>query len=88
MFLIVGDKLSNNCRSLLDIVHKNGKVGYQVENVDELNNISFKGVTSIGITSGASTPPLVTKEIIDELNEYKEGYIFKSHLKENDYVII
>ena len=88
MFLIVGDKLSNNCRSLLEIVLKNGKIGYQVENVNELNNISFKGINSIGVTSGASTPPLVTKEIIDELNEYKEGYIFKSNLKENDYVII
>lgn len=86
MFIIIGDKLSNNCQSMYDLLVNNHKHVYKVEDVLELNQISFENVNSIGITAGASTPPCLIKEIIEELENYYSGKIFTSKLHDKDYL--
>lgn len=87
-FIIVGDKLSNNSRSLLDLVIKNNKLGHLVEKVEDLKDINLSGITSIGITSGASTPPLVVDEVIKTLENIESIKEIKSILVDDDYIKI
>lgn len=83
-FIIVGDKLSNNCDSLYKIALQNNKEAYKIETVEELNNIDLSKFNSIGITAGASTPPKILYEIIDQINSNCKKYI--SSLTNCDYI--
>lgn len=67
MFLVVGDKKSNNCNSLLKIILDNNKRGFLVESCEDLHAIDFSNVKSIGITAGASTPHKILEEIIAKI---------------------
>ena len=88
MFIIVGDKLSNNTRSLLDLVINHKKKGYQVEKVEDLMGIDFSLAKSVAVTSGASTPPLVVKEIIDTIKSIETITHIESKLTSDDYIKI
>ncbi|MBQ6817909.1 MAG: 4-hydroxy-3-methylbut-2-enyl diphosphate reductase [Bacilli bacterium] len=83
-FIIVGDKLSNNCDSLYKIAIQNNKDAYKIETVEELNDIDLTKYKKIGITAGASTPPKILYEIIDQINSKSHKYI--STLNNNDYI--
>ena len=83
-FIIVGDKLSNNCDSLYKIAIQNNKDAYKIETVEELNDIDLTKYKKIGITAGASTPPKILYEIIDQINSKCHKYI--STLNNNDYI--
>lgn len=84
LFIIVGDKLSNNCKSLYDLVLHNNKKAIMITNVDDLNDFNIKDYQKIGVTGGASTPISVLKEIINEIND--ECTTFKSKLIKSDYI--
>ena len=86
MFIIVGDKLSNNCKSLYNIVKNNGKEVILIRNVNDLNNYHdlLNKFTSIGVTGGASTPKAILKEVIEEINMNPKVYISK--LSKADYI--
>lgn len=83
-FIIVGDKLSNNCESLYQIAINNNKNAYKIETVDELNNIDLSPFNTIGVTAGASTPPKILYEVINQINEGKN--IYKTQLNNSDYI--
>lgn len=83
-FIIVGDKLSNNCGSLYQIAINNNKNAYKIETVDELNNIDLSPFNTIGVTAGASTPPKILYEVINQINEGKN--IYKTQLNNSDYI--
>ncbi len=67
MFLVVGDKKSNNCNSLLKIILDNNKKGYLIETSEDLQKIDFTNVQTVGVTAGASTPHQILEEIINML---------------------
>lgn len=83
-FIIVGDKLSNNCDSLYKIALNNNKYAIKIETVEELNNYDLSKFNKIGITAGASTPPAILKEIITQINTNTKQY--KSNLKNSDFI--
>ena len=67
MIIIVG-KNSSNTKEIAKICKKVNPLTYQVETYDQLRQlkIDFKNKT-VGISAGASTPPWIIKETIDEL---------------------
>ena len=83
-FIIVGDKLSNNCDSLYKIALNNNKKAIKIETVEELNNYDLSNFKTIGITAGASTPPAILNEVIEQINKNKTNY--KSELHNSDYI--
>ena len=65
VFLVVGAQNSSNCNRLKDVAEANGLPAFLINSVEELDMSWLKGVSNVGITSGASTPDSLVKEIID-----------------------
>ena len=68
VMIIIGCKNSSNTKEIAKICKKVNPLTYQVETYDQLRQlkIDFKNKT-VGISAGASTPPWIIKETIDEL---------------------
>ena len=68
VMIIIGGKNSSNTKEIAKICKKVNPLTYQVETYDQLRQlkIDFKNKT-VGISAGASTPPWIIKETIDEL---------------------
>lgn len=65
-YIVVGDKRSNNCKSLLDVASKIHP-SFKVENKDELKDIDLSMYKTVGVTAGASTPRILLDEVIEEI---------------------
>ena len=65
VFLVVGAQNSSNCNRLKDVAEANGLPAFLINSVEELDMNWLDGVVNVGITSGASTPDSLVKEIID-----------------------
>ena len=68
VMIIIGGKNSSNTKEIAKICKKVNPFTFQVETYDQLRQlkIDFKNKT-VGISAGASTPPWIIKETIDEL---------------------
>ena len=68
VMITIGGKNSSNTKEIAKICKKVNPLTYQVETYDQLRQlkIDFKNKT-VGISAGASTPPWIIKETIDEL---------------------
>ena len=68
--IVVGDRRSSNSRRLVEVVKQRaGKPAYLVDNVSEIDPAWLRGVNTVGVTSGASTPSEVTRSVIRYLEE-------------------
>lgn len=72
--IVVGDPRSNNTRRLAKVAEEVAKVkAYRIEQLGELDLEWLKGINCVGVTSGASTPTHLTRQIIDFLEQYDEN---------------
>ncbi len=63
--IVVGDKRSNNTNRLAQVAEEiAGSQAIRVDSVKDLNPEMLQGKESIAITSGASTPSQITREVI------------------------
>lgn len=70
LVIVVGDKTSNNCKKLTEIAKNVAKKDVvQIESIEELDLQFVKQYHTVGITSAASTPYAITKEVIDVLEQ-------------------
>lgn len=69
--IIVGDKNSSNTKKLVTASESMGIHTVLVDNLDELKKLDFYNINSISISSGASTPEYIVKEIIEYLQSKK-----------------
>lgn len=69
--IVVGDPMSNNSNRLVQVSQEiAGTPAVRIEDVSQLNREWLDGLTKVGVTSGASTPTQVTKEVIQYLEDY------------------
>lgn len=72
--LVLGDNKSSNTRKLFEISKKYCKNTFLLETIQDLQlNISSKDV-KIGITAGASTPPVIIKEAVNAMSETNKEF--------------
>lgn len=64
--IVIGGSQSSNTRKLCEICRANCAKTYYIQSVNDLGNLGFTPVRSVGITAGASTP----KKIIEEVQSY------------------
>ena len=73
--IILGDNKSSNTRKLYEISKKYCKNTFLCESIKDLQlNISSENVT-IGITAGASTPPVIIKEAVNAMSETNNDFM-------------
>jgi 4-hydroxy-3-methylbut-2-enyl diphosphate reductase len=70
MMIVVGGKNSANTTRLYQICKKI-KPSYHIESADEIQKKWLRGVKSVGITAGASTPKDQLKRIYRFLKQLK-----------------
>ncbi|SFU37009.1 4-hydroxy-3-methylbut-2-enyl diphosphate reductase [Alicyclobacillus macrosporangiidus] len=72
--IVVGDPRSNNSNRLAQVAEEIAKVpAHRVADVTEINPAWLKGIRTVAVTAGASTPTAITKEVIDYLEQFDEN---------------
>ena len=73
LVLVVGSKNSSNSVRLVEVAKEYGaNNAYLIDYASEVKEEWFAGVETIGVTSGASVPELLVKDLLEELA--KRGY--------------
>lgn len=69
--IVVGDPRSNNSNRLAQVSEEiAGVPAYRVADVSEIQQQWLEGISRVAVTSGASTPTALTKEVISYLEQY------------------
>ena len=71
MMIIIGSKASANTKRLYEISRSLNKRSYWVNSKKEIRPDWFKGVQTVGITAGASTPESSIKEITEFISSLR-----------------
>lgn len=72
LVIVVGDPKSNNSNRLAQVSEEiAGTKAYRIADVSEISREWLEGVRKVGVTSGASTPTPITKEVIAFLEQYE-----------------
>jgi 4-hydroxy-3-methylbut-2-enyl diphosphate reductase len=71
VFLVVGAQNSSNCNRLKEVAELNGVPAFLINSVEELDPKWLADVVNVGVTSGASTPDSLVRDIIDFINPNK-----------------
>ena len=68
LVLVVGSTNSSNLVRLVEVAKEYGaKAAYLIDYASEVKDEWFEGVETIGVTSGASVPELLVKDLLEEL---------------------
>ena len=70
LMLVVGSENSSNSQRLVDVAKNSGCAkSYLIEDYKKIDWVKVKDANSIGITSGASAPDHLVKEVISSIQE-------------------
>ena len=69
--IVIGSKSSANSVRLFEIAREINPNSCFIENVSELDSEWFHGISSVGVTAGASTPPWVIEKTMLFLTSFK-----------------
>ncbi|HZO68963.1 MAG: 4-hydroxy-3-methylbut-2-enyl diphosphate reductase [Kribbellaceae bacterium] len=73
LMIVVGSRNSSNSVRLVEVAVEHGaKAGYLVDFADEIDEAWLDGVDSVGVTSGASVPEVLVRDVLSWLAE--RGY--------------
>ncbi|MCG7292193.1 4-hydroxy-3-methylbut-2-enyl diphosphate reductase [Corynebacterium afermentans] len=73
LVIVVGSQNSSNSRRLVEVALEAGaKESHLVDYASQVKDEWFDGVSTVGVTSGASVPEILVKELVEELA--RRGY--------------
>ena len=73
LVIVVGSSNSSNSVRLVEVALEHGaRSAYRVDNAGEVDEAWFDGVSTVGVTSGASVPEILVQEVLAYLAE--RGY--------------
>ncbi|MCG7274434.1 4-hydroxy-3-methylbut-2-enyl diphosphate reductase [Corynebacterium afermentans] len=73
LVIVVGSQNSSNSRRLVEVALEAGaKESHLVDYASQVKDEWFDGVSTVGVTSGASVPEILVKELVEELG--RRGY--------------
>ena len=68
LVIVVGSKNSSNSRRLVEVALEAGTpASYLVDYASQIEDAWFEGVETVGVSSGASVPEILVKELMEEL---------------------
>jgi len=71
LVIVVGSRNSSNSVRLVEVALEYGaKASYLVDYAEEIQDEWFTGVETIGLTSGASVPEILVKDVLARLHEH------------------
>ena len=74
LVLVVGDERSNNSNRLVQVAREvAGRPAHRVDSVEEIRPEWLRGVRTVAVTAGSSTPTQLTRQVIAYLESLPEG---------------
>jgi 4-hydroxy-3-methylbut-2-enyl diphosphate reductase len=67
VLVVVGSPNSSNTLRLVEMAERLGTPAYRVDGPEDVDPDWLSGVTTIGLTAGASAPPLLVDQVLDAL---------------------
>jgi 4-hydroxy-3-methylbut-2-enyl diphosphate reductase len=85
LVIVVGSRNSSNTERLVDVALEHGaRAAYRVDDAGEIDEAWLQGVRSIGVTSGASVPEILVRDVIAWLGERGYGHVDEIVTAEED----
>ena len=85
LVIVVGSANSSNSVRLVEVALEYGaKASYRVDFANEVDESWFEGVATIGVTSGASVPEVLVKDVLRLLADYGYGSVEEVVTAEED----
>jgi 4-hydroxy-3-methylbut-2-en-1-yl diphosphate reductase len=73
--LVIGSNNSSNSRSLRDAAGEGGRPAYLIDDPAMIVPAWLDGVTTLGVTAGASTPETLVADVIERVRQLDPGFI-------------
>ena len=71
--LVIGGRQSANTTKLAASCRKINRRTYHVESAKDLKKKFYKDTKTIGIATGASTPPYAIREVVAKIKKYEKS---------------
>ena len=85
LVIVVGSANSSNTVRLVDVALEHGaKAAYRVDYASEMRQEWFDGISTVGVTSGASVPEILVQEVLDDLADAGYGDVRQVVTAEED----
>ncbi|MCB5283507.1 4-hydroxy-3-methylbut-2-enyl diphosphate reductase [Arthrobacter sp. AL08] len=85
LVIVVGSANSSNSVRLVEVALEYGaKASYRVDFANEVDESWFEGVATVGVTSGASVPEVLVKDVLRLLADYGYGTVEEVVTAEED----
>jgi len=84
LILVVGSHNSSNTQALVRVSHENDVPSYRIDSAGDIRDEWLEGVTTVGVTAGASAPDHLVQEVIDRLAP-SQGFELWSATEEEEY---
>ena len=72
LVLVIGAPNSSNSLRLVEVAERLGKPARLIQRAIEINRSWLEGVTTLGLTAGASAPETLVREVVDMLGQWRE----------------
>ena len=87
LVIVVGSANSSNSVRLVEVALDHGaKAAYRVDFANEVDESWFEGVSTVGVTSGASVPEVLVREVVDLLADYGFNDVAEVTTAEEDII--
>ncbi|WP_313812745.1 4-hydroxy-3-methylbut-2-enyl diphosphate reductase [Glutamicibacter sp.] len=87
LVIVVGSANSSNSVRLVEVALDHGaKASYRVDFANEVDESWFEGVATVGVTSGASVPEVLVREVVDLLAQYGFNDVAEVTTAEEDII--
>ena len=84
LILVVGSHNSSNTQALVRVSHENGVAAHRIDSAADIDDDWLEGVSTVGVTAGASAPDHLVQEVIDRLNPINGFELWRS-TEEEEY---
>ncbi len=71
LVLVIGAPNSSNSVRLVEVAQRCGAEGRLIQRGSEIEEAWFAGVTTMGLTAGASAPETLVQEVIDRIGQFR-----------------
>ncbi len=69
LVLVIGANNSSNSQRLREVAEREGAAAYLIQRAGEIDWAWFEGVSTLGLTAGASAPEVLVEEVLARLGE-------------------
>lgn len=84
LILVVGSTNSSNTQALVRVAEENGTTAHRVDSAADVRDEWLEGVTTVGVTAGASAPDHLVQQVIDRVAPTL-GFELWSTIEEQEY---